>query len=233
MSEQIKILLVEDDLNLGFLLLEHLEESGFYVKLYRDGESAYNAFLNNDFDFCLLDVMLPKMDGFSLAEKIKKKEKLMPIAMLTARSMDEDKIKGFKLGIDDYITKPFNEEELVLRIKAILARVNSGATHHSVSKFDIGTFSFDSKNQQLTHKESEETRRLTKKENDILKMLCLSTNQVVSRTEIMRAVWGDDDYFIGRSLDVFISKLRKYLQSDSSITIDSIPSVGLILNITS
>lgn len=224
----IKILLVEDDLNLGFLLIEFLESNGFYVKLYRDGESGFKGFQNGQFDFCILDVMLPTSDGFTLAKKIRAENKKVPIIMLTARSMKEDKLKGFSIGIDDYITKPFDEEELVCRIKAILMRVDTDDDIKDAILFNIGKYNFDYKNQILSFNES--NKRLTSKESEILRVLCLSKNKIVKRKDIMISVWGDDDYYIGRSLDVFISKLRKNLDKDPAIKIKSIPRVGVVLS---
>lgn len=226
--EKVKVLLVEDDLNLGFLLLEFLESNNFDVKLYKDGESGLNAYKTGSFDFCILDIMLPKLDGFSLAKKIKAENNDIPIIFLTAKSLKEDKIKGFKIGIDDYITKPFEEEELLYRINAILKRV--GFKNYTIGEeiINIGTFSFDVQNQNLICNDIE--RRLTVKESEILRLLCLSKNKIVKRDDIMISVWGDNDYFIGRSLDVFVSKLRKYLESDPKIKIESIPRAGLILS---
>lgn len=228
MSEKIKILLVEDDVNLGFMLMEYLESEGFDTKLYRDGESGYNAYMDGQYDFCILDLMLPKMDGFTLAKKIREDKKRIPIIMLTARSTAEDKIKGFKIGIDDYITKPFNEEELVCRVNAVLERSQFEEHQHS-NKINIGKYSFLCSNQSLCG--FNHTKRLTKKESEILALLCKSKNEIVKRSDILLSVWGDDDYYNGRSLDVFISKLRKYLKEDASISIESIPSVGLILKV--
>jgi len=229
MYDKKRILLVEDDINLGFMLLEHLEDNGFYVKLYRDGESGYNAYRNGNYDFCILDLMLPKIDGFTIAEKIRKNEAKTPILMLTARSMDEDKLRGFKLGIDDYVTKPFNEEELVFRINAILGRTQDVAPKF-LKKYTIGKFVFNRADMCLTG--FNESKRLTKKEADILLRLSESMNEIICRSEVLNAVWGKDDYFTGRSLDVFISKLRKYLKKDPSISISSIPNVGLILKVS-
>ncbi len=224
----IKILLVEDDVNLGFLLIEFLESNGFDVKLYRDGESGFKGFQTGQFDFCILDVMLPNSDGFTLAKKIRTENKKIPIIMLTARSLKEDKIKGFNIGIDDYITKPFDEEELVCRIKAILMRVGIDENIMDAILFKIGKYNFDYKNQMLKFNDSK--KRLTSKENEILRFLCLSKNKIVKRNDIMTSVWGTDDYFIGRSLDVFISKLRKHLDKDPNIKIESIPRVGIVLS---
>lgn len=227
-----KILLVEDDTNLGFLLLEFLESNGLDVKLYRDGESAYNGFTASKFDFCILDVMLPKLDGFSLAEKIREQNKKIPIIFLTARSIKEDKIRGFKIGIDDYITKPFDEDELLLRIESILHRVNQNEdiTHSNKPIYKLGRFVFDVNNQTL--KLGNEQKRLTSKESKILSILSKSRNNIIPREEIMLEVWGETDYFIGRSLDVFISKLRRHLKSEPKIKIETIPTVGIILNIS-
>jgi len=228
MVKKKRILLVEDDVNLGFMLLEHLEDHGFDVKLYRDGESGYNAYKKDSYDFCILDLMLPKMDGFTLAEKIRENETKTPILMLTARSMDEDKLKGFKLGIDDYVTKPFNEEELVYRIHAIMGRAQPQELQFP-KKYNIGKFVFNRADMSLTG--YNESRRLTKKEAEILLRLSQSLNEIVSRSKLLNDIWGEDDYFTGRSLDVFISKLRKYLKKDDSISINSIPNVGLILKV--
>jgi DNA-binding response OmpR family regulator len=230
-KKKTRILLVEDDINLGFLLVDFLESNDFDVKLYRDGESGLEAFKKLDFDFCLLDVMLPKLDGFELAKEIKHIDPIMAVIMLTARAADEDKIRGFNIGVDDYVTKPFNETELVCRIKAILCRIEMGKNSEIPAQklYEFGNSSFEYKNRILTS--TDEERRLTKTESDILQMLCASQNMVVSRADIMIKVWGEDDYFIGRSLDVFISKIRKYLSSDKAVNIETIPNLGLVLNV--
>ncbi|MFO7828680.1 MAG: response regulator transcription factor [Bacteroidales bacterium] len=225
-----KILLVEDDTNLGFLLLEFLESNEFDVKLYRDGKSALNGFNSSDFNFCILDVMLPEMDGFTLAEKIREQNTKVPVIFLTARSMKEDKIKGFKIGIDDYVTKPFDEDELLYRIQSILNRVKQASENQDKLKYELGHFTFDVSNQELIS--GNDSKRLTSKETKILAMLAKSKSNIVSREKIMMEVWGQNDYFIGRSLDVFISKLRKHLQSDPRIKIETIPTVGVLLNIS-
>lgn len=229
-DKKVKILLVEDDTNLGFLLFEFLEASGFDVKLYRDGVSGLNGFLSSEFDFCILDVMLPQMDGFTLAEKIREKNKKVPVIFLTARSMKEDKLKGFGIGIDDYITKPFDEDELLFRIKSILNRVNNISDNITQQIYLLGNFSFDVQNQVLTI--NNESKRLTTKESKVLALLARSENKIVNREILMKEVWGETDYFIGRSLDVFISKLRRYLQADPRIKIETIPTVGAILSIS-
>lgn len=228
-SEKSKILLVEDDTNLGFLLLEFLQSNEFDVKLYRDGISALNGFRASVFDFCILDVMMPLMDGFTLAEKIREQNKKVPIIFLTARSMKEDKLKGFNIGIDDYVTKPFDEEELLFRIRSILKRANPDQIDQSKKIYELGRIKFDVQNQEL--KINSESKRLTSKESKILAILAESKNNIVNRDFLMIEVWGETDYFIGRSLDVFISKLRKHLQAEPQIKIETIPTVGVILSI--
>jgi len=230
-NQKVKILLVEDDTNLGFLLLEFLEANGFDVKLYRDGVSGLKGFKSSAFEFCILDVMMPLMDGFTLAEKIREQNKHIPIIFLTARSLKEDKLKGFRIGIDDYITKPFDEEELLFRIQSILKRAGSSVQKKDNKLiYELGKVTFDVQNQEL--KINEESKRLTSKESKIMAMLARSKNNIVKREEIMQEVWGETDYFIGRSLDVFISKLRKHLQSEPRIKIETIPTVGIILSLT-
>ena len=231
MSEPMNILLAEDDPNLGFLLAGFLESKSFNVNLFKDGEEAWNGFTQGTFDFCILDVMMPRMNGFDLAIKIREVNQEIPIIMLTAKDQDEDKLRGFAIGIDDYVTKPFNEEELVYRIHAINSRINRGMqmVESETEDYVLGSFEFECKNQLLKCSNTE--RRLTKTEAEVLKVLCNSANNIVSRTEIMKAVWGEEDYFVGRSLDVFISKLRKYLSEDPNIKIDTIPKVGLVLRI--
>jgi DNA-binding response OmpR family regulator len=227
-EQKIKIILVEDDVNLGFLLVDFLEANGFEVKLYRDGLSGLNGFQTYTFDFCILDLMLPKIDGFTLAEKIKELNSNVPVIILSARSLREDKIKGFRTGVDDYITKPFDEEELLYRIRAILNRVRlSVEKGNSNDLVRIGKFKFDSKNQLLIFGNTEQ--RLTLKETKILRLLISAHNNLVKREEIMIEVWGESDYYTGRSLDVFISKIRGYLKNDPTISIITIPTVGYIL----
>jgi DNA-binding response OmpR family regulator len=221
------ILLVEDDINMGFLLAEFLEENNFKVKLCKDGESGLQAWNNQAYDFCIFDVMLPKLDGFSLTKKIRMHNKSVPILLLTAKSMKEDKIKGFNLGIDDYLTKPFDEEELLCRIHAILARTQSSVNTACEKISKIGKFSYDAENQSLVY--GSLVFRLTKKENEILNFLNRKKNKITKREELLHAVWGNSDYFTGRSLDVFITKLRKYFKNDPAIKIEGIPTVGYIL----
>ncbi|MCX6326611.1 MAG: response regulator transcription factor [Bacteroidia bacterium] len=222
-----KIILVEDDVNLGFLLVDFLEANGFEVKLYRDGLSGLKGFQLSNFDFCILDLMLPKMDGFTLAEKIKELNSEIPVIILSARSLKEDKIKGFRIGVDDYITKPFDEEELLYRIRAIMNRMKQLPDIGNNNIVKIGKFEFDTLNQLLIF--DNKARRLTLKESKILRVLSNSKSNLVKREEIMIDIWGESDYYTGRSLDVFISKLRSYLKSDPEICITTIPTVGYIL----
>ncbi|NOR73827.1 MAG: response regulator [Draconibacterium sp.] len=225
-ENKLNILLAEDDLNLGFLLVEFLESRGMQVKLYRDGEVAFNGFQNGDFNFCIFDVMLPKLDGFSLAKKVKAIDPKIPVVFLTARAMKEDKMKGYNIGADDYITKPFDEDELLCRIMAITNRLD--LSENSCGKLvQVGDYEFDFENLSLNLNGI--IKRLTAREAEILRMLCLSKNNVVRREQILTKLWGENDYFAGRSLDVFISKLRKYFSEDSTIKIESIPKVGFII----
>jgi len=227
-KEKLTILLAEDDLNLGVLLVDYLETEGFAVKLCKDGEMALKAYQNNQFDLCLFDVMLPKMDGFSLAKEIRIKDKKIPIIFITAKSLKDDKLKGYDLGADDYIIKPFDEEELLWKIKAITRRSPpDNKTIHS-EIISIGKYSFDFDNQSLTI--ANKTRRITEKESEILKFLSANKNKVVKREDLLKNIWGENDYFLGRSLDVFITKIRKYLKEDPDLTIENIFGVGFILN---
>jgi DNA-binding response OmpR family regulator len=226
-ERKINILLAEDDLNLGFLLVEFLESNSYGVKLYRDGESALKGLKAGSFNFCILDVMLPRLDGFSLAKNIKAIHPAIPIIFLTARSMKVDKLKGYDMGADDYITKPFDEDELLCRIKAVMNR--TGMTDNSVNnRFSVGRYEFDFTNQALIF--GEKIRRLTSREADVLHLLCSAKNNIVKREQILTAIWGENDYFAGRSLDVFISKLRKYFADDPSVRIENIPKVGFLLS---
>jgi len=228
---QLNILLAEDDLNLGILLVDYLETEGFDVKLCKDGELALKAFQNQSFDLCLLDVMMPKMDGFSLAKAIRLIDKNVPIIFITAKSLKEDKLKGYDLGADDYITKPFDEEELLWKIKAIIRRTPENKNNKSTEVISLGKFRFDYPNQSLMMGES--TKRITEKESEILYYLSNHRNVVIKREELLKALWGENDYFLGRSLDVFITKIRKYLKDDSDITIENVFGVGFIFNVPS
>ncbi len=223
-----KILLVEDDSNLGFVVQDTLKMEGYKVHLCKDGKEGLLQFNKDKYDLCLLDVMMPKKDGFSLAEDIRKTDTEVPIVFLTAKGMAEDKIKGFKLGADDYITKPFSSEELILRIKAILKRnPNFKDEPKEKPKFEIGGYHFDFPNYEL--RIGEERKKLTKKEAELLKLLAEHQGQVLERELIANMIWGDDSYFVGRSMDVFITKLRKYLSDDPNLAIVNVHGVGFRL----
>lgn len=220
-----KILLVEDDPNLGFVTKDRLAEAGFEVTLAKDGLAGYQNFMQKQFDVCIFDIMLPKKDGFELAKDVKNVNKNIPVIFLTAKSMMEDKIKGFKGGADDYITKPFNMEELILRVEAILKR--SKSTDDPGKKKDvykIGNYTFDYKNLEL--RIGDNKKILTRKEAELLRLLCINTGNVLEREMALNIVWGNDDYFLGRSMDVFITKLRKYLNGDPRIKITNVHGVG-------
>ena len=226
MTDQ-KVLIVEDDINLGFLLLEYLESENFKVKLCRDGISGLESYRQQNFDICILDVMLPEMDGFNLARKMKKENKEVPFLFLTARSMKEDKLQGFAVGAEDFVTKPFDEEELLCRLKVILRRHQE---QESVpTQFQIGDYFFDYSRQELSYKNV--PRRITEKENEVLRLLCLHKNQILRRDEAVELIYGKRDYFLGRSFDVFISKIRKLLKDDPRICIENVFKVGFILNV--
>jgi DNA-binding response OmpR family regulator len=220
-----KILYVEDDETLSFVTSDNLTLNGYEVFHYLDGESAIEAFASGGFDLCLLDVMLPKKDGFTLAAEIRRKNPEIPIIFLTAKSMKEDRIAGLKIGADDYLTKPFSIEELILKIEIFLKR--KFINLKQASKYNIGKLIFDYKNLSITTGGVEKT--LTQREADLLKLLVENKNNVIKREEILERVWGQNDYFLGRSMDVFISRLRKYLNGDESLKIDNIHGVGFKL----
>ncbi len=226
---KIKILLAEDDLNLGYMISDQLKSDGYDVTLCIDGAEAYKRFNDEKFHICILDVMMPKKDGFSLASDIRKIDSEIPILFLSAKSMIEDKILGFKSGGDDYLTKPFSIEELQIRLTALLKRVNIQTKNPEEKILKIGSYLFDPENFTLKHLEFQKT--LTKKEAQILKILYKFKNQVVERDVVLNAVWGQDDYFVGRSLDVFITKLRKYFKEDEGIQISNIHGIGFKLSI--
>ncbi len=228
MELKTKVLLVEDDQNLGFLMTEFLTSNGFAITLCQDGLTGLKTFSSRPFHFAILDVMLPEMDGFTLAKKIKEISPDLPVIFVTARSMKEDKIKGFNLGVDDYITKPFDEDELLCRIQAILNRLEN-RTKGKSEKIPVGIYSYDNDNQCLCL--NGDCRRLTRRENEVIQLLIQNKGQIVKREMILKAVWENSDYFSGRSLDVYISKLRKYLQEDPSIVIENIPKVGFLLQV--
>ena len=221
---KIKILLVEDDLNLGFIISDHLKSEGYVVTLCSDGFEAMRRFSQEKYHLCIFDVMLPKKDGFTLTKEIRKINTDIPILFLSAKSLTEDKVEGFNVGGDDYLSKPFSIEELQLRIKALLKRINIRVEPEEQTKYTLGIFIFDTENQTLVSKD--EVKSLTKKEVQILKILYKYKNQVISREVILNSVWGQNDYFVGRSLDVFITKLRKYLRDEPKILISNIHGVG-------
>lgn len=221
-----KILLAEDDPNLGFVTKDNLEVRGYQVTLCTNGEDALTTFCESKFDLCVLDVMMPRKDGFTLSQEIRKKDKNIPILFVTAKSMLEDKITGFQSGGDDYIVKPFSIEELVLRIEVFLRRSQASV---KVQNFLLGEYQFDSSNFILQHNGDEKT--LTQKEAEVLKLLCSNRDRVLKREEILKTVWGNDDYFLGRSMDVFISKLRKYLKEDPRVQIVNYHGVGFRLEV--
>jgi len=221
---KIKILLVEDDVNLGLVISDQLNADGYSVSLCCDGVEALQRFNEETYHLCVCDVMMPKKDGFTLARDIRQLNSEIPILFLTAKSMTEDKVAGFKVGGDDYLTKPFSVEELQLRIKALLKRVNLKIDQPEEKIITLGCFLFDIENYTL--KAGEVVKSLTKKEAQILKVLHKFKNQVIPREVILNAVWGQDDYFVGRSLDVFITKLRKYLKDEPKIHISNVHGVG-------
>jgi DNA-binding response OmpR family regulator len=226
-NEKALILLVEDDVNLGFVVQDTLKMSGYKVHLATDGKAGLKQFNENTYDLLLLDVMLPHKDGFTLADDVRKVNTKVPIVFLTAKSMTEDKIKGFKAGADDYITKPFSSEELLLRVEAILKRSGKTVAADDKDKFTLGKYEFDYSNYTLSINNT--PKKLTKKEAEVLKLLCVNKNQVLQRDLVLNMVWGNDDYFLGRSLDVFITKLRKYLSEDPTVTINNVHGVGFKL----
>lgn len=228
MTAKAKILLVEDDTNLGFVIADQLKSEGYQVVLCSNGQEGHIRFTEDHYHLCIFDVMMPKKDGFTLAREIRKINKEIPILFLTAKSMTEDKVEGFNAGGDDYLTKPFSFEELSVRVRALLKRVNI-MDDPEEKVIALGSYSFDTENYVLRHPEFEKT--LTKKEALVLKMLCQFKNQVIPRETILTSVWGQDDYFAGRSMDVFITKLRKYLCHDAAISIANIHGIGFKLEV--
>lgn len=221
-----RILLVEDDENLGYVIQDLLSMNGYKVHLARDGKEGLLFFNKSKYDLCLIDVMMPKKDGFELAEDIQKVNNSVPLVFLTARNQKEDKIKGLKLGADDYITKPFDSDEFLLRVKAILRR-SSTEKNNSDKEYKIGEYTFTPSTLILS--KDNDSRRLTKKESALLKLLCEHKGKILERDVVSNLIWGDDSYFVGRSMDVFITRLRKYLKDDSAISITNIHGVGFRL----
>ena len=224
MSNQ-AILIAEDDPNLGFVIEDHFSNLGYQVYLARNGAEALNAFEQRSFDLCILDVMMPHLDGFTLALKIRERNEFIPILFLTAKSMEEDKLKGFEIGGDDYITKPFSMDELTYRVKVFLRRkVDAKETDELLT---LGSYHFDTKNLLVIRNNN--AIQLTQMEADLLELLFQNINNLVKREDILVKIWGENDYFKGRSLDVFISRLRKYLKEDPTLEIRNHHGVGFIL----
>lgn len=225
MQPKARILYVEDDETLGFVTKDNLEQNNYFIDHYLDGQSGLKAFEKKGYDLCLLDVMLPEMDGYQLAEKIRQHNSEIPILFLTAKSMKEDRIHGLQLGADDYITKPFSIEELILKIEIFLKR--KFVANPDKEKYDIGAFTLDYKNLKLIGADSESN--MTQKEADLLKLLIKNKGNTLRREDILKKLWGENDYFLGRSMDVFISRLRKYIREDDSLVIENVHGVGFRL----
>jgi DNA-binding response OmpR family regulator len=228
MQTKAKILLAEDDKNLGNVLKAYLEAKGFNTTLCVDGKEALENFKRNEYDFCILDIMMPVMDGFTLAKEIRKLDTQIPFLFLTAKSMQEDRIQGLELGADDYLTKPFSMEELLLRIKAIRRRIEEGKKGKpSNNIFKFGKYVFDYNRQMLVIGNNQQ--KLTSKEADLLRLLCQNMNNVLDRSAALNKIWYDDSYFNARSMDVYITKLRKYLKEDPDVELINVHGVGFKL----
>ncbi len=227
MPKNKRLILVEDDSNLGFVMSDQLESEGYVIDWAKNGQEGLKLILNRDYDLAILDVMLPKISGFEIAEEIVETKPELPFLFVTARNMLDDKVKGLKLG-EDYLTKPFEFEELKIRIEKIINR-SSKKESKSKANYNIGRYEFDVINQILVLEGK--VQKLTKRETDVLEQLCLNLNDVMNRDEALRKIWGNDDYFNGRSMDVFISRIRKYLNQDSDIQIINIHGVGFKLAI--
>jgi DNA-binding response OmpR family regulator len=224
MEEKMRILLCEDDENLGMLLREYLQAKGYDTELCPDGEAGYKSFLKNKYDLCVLDVMMPKKDGFTLAQEIRGTSSDIPIIFLTAKTLKEDILEGFKIGADDYLTKPFSMEELTFRIEAILRRVK-GKKNKESNIYNLGRFVFDTQKQLLILDGKKHTK-LTTKESELLGLLCAHAKEILQRDFALKTIWIDDNYFNARSMDVYITKLRKHLKDDDSIEIINIHGKG-------
>jgi len=225
------ILVVEDDLNLGFLLVDFLQDENFQVKLCKDGLAGLEAAQKGGYDLCIFDVMMPKMDGFSLARNLRHKGCTTPFIFLTAKSMKEDRLKGYDIGAEDYVSKPFEVEELLCKINVVLRRNQQDTTAaiNYPEQFELGAYTFKYATQELEYKGT--THRLTQKENEVLRLLCINKNKILKREEAVFDIYGKKDYFLGRSFDVFISKIRKLLKHDPNIKIENVFKVGFILNV--
>jgi DNA-binding response OmpR family regulator len=227
MNTKSKVLLAEDDLSLGYVIKDNLVDAGYEVVLCADGQSAIDKFAKENFDICLLDVMMPNKDGFAVAKKIRQQTDQVPILFITAKSLEEDRIHGFEVGADDYITKPFSMQELLLRIDVFLRRTKKMYSEKAVS-FQIGKMNFSFNDLKLSIGGT--AYNMTQKEAELLLFLCEHPNRILKREEVLLNVWGKDDYFLGRSMDVFITKLRKYFRSDTSVHIETIHGMGFRLN---
>lgn len=224
-KEAVNILLAEDDENLGSLLKEYLNAKNYHASLYPDGVEAFEGFKANTFELCIIDIMMPKMDGFTLARKIRDIDSKIPFIFLTAKTMKEDILEGFSIGADDYITKPFSMEELLYRIQAILRRtLDNGSEQPEDKIFQIGKYQFDANKQLLTI--DNHSKKLTTKESELLRLLCENKNRMLDRNYALRSIWEDDSYFNARSMDVYITKLRKYLKKDPDVQILNIHGKG-------
>jgi two-component system OmpR family response regulator len=224
---KVNILLCEDDPNFGAVLKDYLSMNGYEVTLATDGDKGVDYFRTGQYGLCVLDVMMPKKDGFTAAAEIKRMNPDVPLIFLTAKTLQQDKIEGFKIGADDYITKPFNSEELLYRIAAVLKRGKSKQNNQQ-KEFTVGAYHFNYKNRILTHNGQQE--KLSPKEAELLRLLCLKVNDILYREEALKQIWGRDDYFTARSMDVFITKLRKYLKDDPTLEIVNIHGNGFRLN---
>ena len=231
MDEKSRILYVEDDDTLGFITTENLERKGYEVVWSKDGESALDLFRKEAFDICLLDIMLPKLDGFTLARLIRKLNEEVPLIFLSAKTLTEDKIEGLLLGADDYIVKPFNIEELTLKIEVFLKRSRINKASQPPSIFTVGNCSLDMNLLQLTCLDT--IKKLTYREAELISYFCHNRNRLLTREQILEAVWGGNDYFSGRSLDVFISRLRKYFQDDPLVRIENRHGLGYVFEVGS
>jgi len=223
-NKAIKILLAEDDINLGMLLREYLNAKGYTTELYANGEEAYKAFMHNQYDICIFDIMMPKKDGFNLAKDIRILNSEIPIIFLTAKSLKQDVFEGFKIGADDYLTKPFNMQELLFRMEAILRRAKKAGLAQEQDEFVLGKYTFDANKQVL--ETGNKSIKLTTKESELLKLLCININKVLERNYALKSIWIDDNYFNARSMDVYITKLRKLLKDEPTIEIINVHGKG-------
>lgn len=224
MENKTKLLLAEDDENLGLLLREYLIAKGYKTELFPDGIAAYNGFMSQPFDLCILDIMMPKKDGISVARDIRLINAEIPIIFLTAKNLKEDILEGFKTGADDYITKPFSMEELIMRIEAIMRRISQDNKNNDQTIFKLGRFTFDSRKQILANGENQV--KLTTKESELLRLLANNANKVLERNFALKTIWIDDNYFNARSMDVYITKLRKHLKDEPTIEIINVHGKG-------